>query len=266
MEASPSSLRRRILDIQRPILGKIVLNCGYTSRMTQITASLGILHLERGLAPGATPPPPSPGSLLNPATFNFPVITETVPGAWVENVVRGDPTLEPAYVAAARKLVERGAIAISSTCGFTIRYQAAVATSVNVPVAMSSLLLLPVLLRQLPRQAKIAVLTYDSTHLGEDLLGLDDPAERTRIVIGGIEGGKYWHDELKRPPPPTDVAAVETDVAACIARLRAVHPEIAAVLFECAGFPVVAPTIRRIAKLPVYDITTLCRTMLASVA
>ncbi|MCP3380279.1 hypothetical protein NLM31_07740 [Bradyrhizobium sp. CCGUVB4N] len=234
--------------------------------MTQITASLGILHLERGLAPGATPPPPLPGSLLNPATFNFPVITETVPGAWVENVVRGDPTLEPAYMAAARRLVERGAIAISSTCGFSIRYQAAVATSVSVPVAMSSLLLLPVLLRQLPRQAKIAVLTYDSTHLGEDLLGLDNSADRARIVIGGIEGGKYWHDELKRPPPPTDVAAIETDVIACISRLRAVHPEIGTILFECAGFPAAAPTIRRVAKLPVYDITTLSRMMLASVA
>ncbi|XSC42611.1 hypothetical protein ACF1BQ_030315 [Bradyrhizobium sp. RDT10] len=79
----------------------------------------------------------------------------------MENVVRGDPSLEPAYIAAARRLVERGAIAIHSTCGFAVRYQRAVAAAVNVPVAMSSLLLLPALLRQLPPSAKIAVLTYD---------------------------------------------------------------------------------------------------------
>ncbi|MBT1517158.1 hypothetical protein KIP88_43215 [Bradyrhizobium sp. SRL28] len=131
---------------------------------------------------------------------------------------------------------------------------------------MSSLLLLPALLRELPLASKIAVLTYDSTHCGEDLLGIDDPAARARIVIGGIEGGKYWHDELKRPPPPTDVAAVETEVAACVARLRDAHPEIASILFECAAFPIVAPAIRRIAKLPVYDITDLCRMTMASVA
>lgn len=226
--------------------------------------SLGILHLERGLPPGGQSPAPLPGSILNPATFDFPVVVETVAGAWVENVVRGDPALEPAYVAAARRLADRGAVAISSTCGFSIRHQGAVAASVGVPVAMSSLLLLPALLRQLPPCAKIAVLTYDSTCLGENLLGVDDPAERARIVVGGIEGGKYWHDELKRPPPPTDAAAIEKDVAACVARLRVAHPKIAVLLFECAGFPVVAPAIRRIAKLPVYDITNLCRMTMAA--
>ncbi|WP_247985987.1 hypothetical protein [Bradyrhizobium sp. 186] len=226
--------------------------------------SLGILHLERGLAPGATPPAPARGSILNPATFDFPTISETVAGAWVENVVRGDPTLEPAFIAAARRLVKRGAVAISSTCGFSVRHQPAVAASVDVPVVMSSLLLLPALLRQLPWRAKIAVLTYDSTYCSEDLLGIDDQSERERIVIGGIEGGKFWHDELKRPAPPLDVAAIEADVANCIARLRSKHPEIATILFECAAFPIVAPAIRRIAKLPVYSITDLCRLAMAS--
>ncbi|MGY4230147.1 hypothetical protein ACVMIH_007508 [Bradyrhizobium sp. USDA 4503] len=239
----------------------------YASHMTlQPTRSLGVLHLERGLPPDAPRPAPLPGALLNPATFNFPVISETVAGAWVENVVRGDPSLEPAYIAAARRLVERGAVAISSTCGFSVRHQPAVAASVTVPVVMSSLLLLPALLRQVPSSAKIAVLTYDSTYLSEDLLGVDDPADRARIVIGGIEGGKFWHDELKRPPPPVDVAAIETDVAACVTRLRAADPEIVAVLFECAAFPLVAQVVRRIAKLPVYDITDLCRLVLASIA
>ncbi|MGY8685799.1 hypothetical protein Q2941_50100 [Bradyrhizobium sp. UFLA05-153] len=232
----------------------------------QTSRLLGILTLERGVSPNALPPKPVPGSMLNSATFDFPTIQETVAGAWVENVVHGDPTLEPAYIAAARRLVERGAVAISSTCGFSIRHQPAVAASVNVPVVMSSLLLLPTLLRHLPPHAKIAVLTYDSKHCSEDLLGLNDPAKRARVVIGGIEGGKFWHDELKRPTPPLDVAAIETDVTACIARLRTAHPQIAAILFECAAFPIVAPAIRRIAKLPIYDITDLCRMTMASTA
>ncbi|RZM96721.1 hypothetical protein CWO91_37995 [Bradyrhizobium genosp. SA-3] len=129
---------------------------------------------------------------------------------------------------------------------------------------MSSLLLLPLLLRQLPSKAKIAILTYDSTHFSEDLLGFDDAAERARLVIGGIEGGKFWHDELNRPAPPTDVAAIETDVAACIKRLQDAHQEIAAILFECAAFPTVTARIRRMVKLPIYDITDLCRITMAS--
>ncbi|MER8805137.1 hypothetical protein [Mesorhizobium sp. M0998] len=129
-------------------------------------------------------------------------------------------------------------------------------------MALSSLLLLPTLLRQLSPQAKIAVLTYDSTHCGEDLLGIHDPAERARVVIGGIEGGKFWYDELERPPP-VDVNAIEAEVASCVTRLRV--PEIAAILFECAGFPLVAPAIRHLTKLLVYDITGLYQTMIASI-
>ncbi|MDF0498632.1 hypothetical protein [Bradyrhizobium yuanmingense] len=239
----------------------------YSSGMTlHSSRSLGILTLERGVPAGAKPPTPPPGSMLNSATFNFPTISETVPGAWVENVVRGDPALEPSFVAAAQRLVQRGAIVISSTCGFSIRHQPTLAAAVNVPVVTSSLLLLPTLLHQLPSAAKIAVLTYDSTHCGEDLLGVDDQAQRARIVIGGIEGGKFWHDELKRPAPPVDVAAIEADVTACVVRLRAAHPEIAAILLECAGFPMVALAVRRMAKLPVYDITDLCRMAMASVS
>lgn len=225
--------------------------------------SLGILCLERGPSPPGATSLPVPGTMRSSATFKFPTIFETVPGAWVENIVRGDPALEEPYVTAAKRLVERGAIAISSNCGFTVRHQAAVAAAVNVPVLMSSLLLLPTLLRQFPSRAKVLVLTYDSTHCSEDVLGIENTVERARIVIGGIEGGKFWQDELKRPVPPIDAAAMEADVIACVGRLRAAHPEVAAILFECAGFPIVAPAIRRITGLPAYDITDLCRLTMA---
>lgn len=231
---------------------------------TQNSHPLGILDNERGLPPGVKPVA-VPGSMLHPDTFEFPVILETVAGGWVENVVRGDPTLESAFIAAARRLVERGAVAISSACGFSIRHQRAVAASIEVPVVTSSLLLLPLLLRQLPPKAEIAVLTYDSAHCGEDVIGIDDPSERARIVVGGIEGGKYWHDGLKRPLPPADVAAIEADVAARIKKLRNEHPEITIILFECAAFPTVAAPIRSMTKLPVYDITDLCRLTMASI-
>lgn len=230
---------------------------------TQTPPSLGILLLDRG---EPTRPSKTRGSLSTPETFDFPVLLETVPGAWADSVVRGDPGLEPAYVAAAKRLVERDAAAIISNCGFTIRYQRAVAAAVNVPVAMSSLLLLPLLLRQAPKQAKIAVATFDSTRLREELLGIDDRADRARIVIGGIEGSDFWHDEMKRPPAWSGTAGLEKDVVACLARLRAKHPEVAAVLLECTAFPMVSAAVRSSTKLPVYDITDLARMTHASVA
>ncbi|WOH57658.1 hypothetical protein [Bradyrhizobium sp. BWC-3-1] len=228
---------------------------------SQTPRSLGILNLERGPETFK----PKPGSLMNPDTFKFPVISETVAGAWADVVIRGDQALEPAYIAAARRLVERGAVVISSNCGFSIRHQAAVAAAVNVPVVMSSLLLVPSLLRQLPPAAKLAVVTADSTHCGKDLLGVDDPAERARVVVGGIEGGKLLQNEMQRPPVPTDIADIETDVAACVARLVHAHPNIGAFLFECTGFPMVTAAIRRAVRQPIYDVVDLCRITLASV-
>ncbi|MGY2933056.1 hypothetical protein ACVWZ6_002658 [Bradyrhizobium sp. GM6.1] len=230
-----------------------------------MTPAIGMLCLEYGIPPADFIPSTRIGAISNHATFGFPVIGETVEGARVENVVRGDPTLEPAYVAAAKRLVSRGAIAISSDCGFSIRHQAAVAASVSVPVVMSSLLLAPTLLRQLPKHAKLAVITFDSNYSDEGLLGVEDAMDRKRIVIGGIEGTKYWHDGLKMPLPPTDVDAIEADVSACIARLRIAHPSIAAILLECASFPLAASVIRKNIQLPVYDITMLCRMTLQSI-
>jgi hypothetical protein len=230
---------------------------------SQSTRCLGILDLERG-PPGATFSK-LPGSLRNPTTFDVPLIIETVEGAWADVVIPGHPALEEACVAAARRLVERGAVVIASDCGFFIRHQAAVAAAVKVPVVMSTLLLVPTVLRQLPPAAKLAVLSADSRHLHRKLLGVDDPTDQARIVIGGIEGGKYLAQAMQRPLPPTDVAAVEEDVTSCVARIRAAHPEVAAMVCECTAFPLVTPVIRRITKLPVYDITNLCKLTLASV-
>lgn len=225
------------------------------------------------------------GSMLNPATFDFPMIWETVSGAWTDAIVRGDLDLESSCIEAAKRLVERGANAISADCGFFIRHQEAVAAAVNVPVAMSSLLLIPSLLRQLPPAAKLALICF-STCCDKDLLGINDPADRERVIMyGAIEDRTAHRIEMIHPSRPielsdrnTDLADanietyiascvvdIETDIDACIARLRTAHPEIGAVLFECTFFPMVAPAIRLATKLPVYDITTLCRLTLDSV-
>ncbi|MER9690200.1 hypothetical protein [Mesorhizobium sp. M0139] len=242
---------------------------------SQTSSSLGILQLECRLPIEALPSVTGvTGSIQQPTTFDFPVVMETVPGAWADDVICGDPALESGCVTAARRAVERGAVVITSDCGFFIRHQEAVAASVNVPVVMSSLLLVPTLLRQLPRAAKLAVVTADSRHCTHDLLGLAGPAERSRVAIGGIEDGEwfrnvmtYWsRDERKAAAPPIRESDLKADVAACVMRMRAAHPEIAAVLFECTGFPAVGSAIRRITGLPTYDVETLYRMTLASVA
>jgi hypothetical protein len=228
--------------------------------------ALGVLKTQRGEGTeGPHPLESVPGSVLHAETFGVPIISETAEGAWPSVVIRGDPKLEAAYVAAARKLEQRGAAAITSTCGFSIRYQAAVAAAVKIPVVLCSLLLLPVLLRQLASSAKIAVVTADASHCGDDMLAIGNDADRARIVVAGIEGGKFLRGEMQVPPAPMDIAGMVDEVVTCVERMRSRHPEIRAILFECAGFPSAAAATRRSTGLPVYDITTVAGMALASV-
>jgi hypothetical protein len=222
---------------------------------------LGILTLERGSGEW---PHPAGGEMDNPSTWPFATIIETVSDAWVENVVPGDPAVQPAFLEAGRRLVERGATVITTTCGFTRRYQEALSRQLPVPVATSSLLLLPSLLRIHP-YGKVAVLTYDSNFLDDELLGLDQPADRSRVVVGGVEGGVYWKNELAKPPRPTDLAQLESEVWYCLQKLHGHHEDIRAVLYECCGFPPTAMRMRERSNLPVYDIVTLCRLMMQAV-
>ncbi|MER9613200.1 hypothetical protein NKI91_32055 [Mesorhizobium sp. M0312] len=235
---------------------------------SQIVGPLGILSLQKGATPREFPEP-HPEHLE--MFVGVPLILEDVAGAWAEDIILGNPDLEEACIAAARRLVKRGAAVITSNCGFFVRHQIAVAASVGVPVVTSSLLLAPMLLRQLSRDAKLAVLTADARHCSMDLLGLDSPNDRARVVIAGIEGSKVLDEmnadympQSRVTPQLTDRAALEEEVVARLDRLRAEHPEIGAVLLECTGFPLVAPAIRSSARLPVYDITDLCRMTLST--
>ncbi|ARO32651.1 hypothetical protein NXC14_PA00383 (plasmid) [Rhizobium sp. NXC14] len=233
---------------------------------SQRSLTLGILELDEGLSPDSPTFPPRQGSLYHPATFERPLIAEIVEGALPDVVIRGDASLEGACVAAAERLVARGAGVITADCGFFIRHQQAISAAVNVPVVTSSLLLIPVLLQQLAPQKKLAVLTADSRHCSEDLLGIQSPADRKRVVVGGIEGGVYVRNALARPFVRTDLEQIEREVGDRISVLRAVHPDIALILLECTAFPVVANSLRAKTGLPIYDITDLCKLTLASVS
>lgn len=172
---------------------------------SQTNLTLGILELDEGLTADSPTFAPREGSLFHPATFNRPVITEMVEGALAEVIIPGDASLESACIAAAERLIARGAGVITADCGFFIRHQQAISAAVNVPVVTSSLLLIPALLRQLAPQKKLAVLTANSRHCSEDLLGIENPADRKSVVVGGIEGGVYVRNALARPFVRTDV-------------------------------------------------------------
>lgn len=224
--------------------------------MTQNSGALGILMLQ-------DPAQTRPGTLFHPTTFPFPTICRRVPDAWVSNVVFGgeDDKMEAAFIAAAKELVRDGAVALTSNCGFTIKYQEAMTRALSVRVSMSSLLLLPYLAATI--KGRIGILSFDSRPLTADLLKSAGVQSHDRIAIAGIEKSKTWQTVMAEPANDCVVSKVTKnddggsqlaeDVLAAIALLRKQHDDIEVLLFECAGFPVVAREVRKRTGLPVYD-------------
>lgn len=216
--------------------------------MTQNSGALGILQLDNA-------PQMLAGSLSNPATFAFPIICRRVLGASVRNVVFGaqDDRMEAAFINAAKELVHDGAVAITSNCGFTIKYQKAMMQALSVPVSMSSLLLLPYLVAT--TKGRIGILTFDSRPLTSDLLRLVGVETHDRVAVAGIENSQTWR-MMSEPENKTTISQMAEDLLAAIAHMRKRHDDVEAILFECAGFPAVANGVREQTKLPVYDAVT----------
>lgn len=201
------------------------------------------------------------GCLSNPETFAFPILCRTVEGAWVENVVPGDPAVEPAFTAAAKAVAREGAVAVTSNCGFAIRHQRAVADTLAIPVSLSSLLLLPSLLNTVGSGQRVGIATFDSRYFSSDLLPLAGVADPERCVIVGIENTASWQ-AMSRRNVKIGYDELEADLTGAITQLLSRHRDIAALLFECAGFGPFAPAIRRKTAMPVYDAQTNARLLM----
>jgi hypothetical protein len=171
--------------------------------------ALGILSLAD---PHSALPPP-PRGFDEAEWFAYPTIVKAVPGAWAREVVGGNLSLTPAFVAAARELEAAGACAITADCGYAIAHQEAVRDAVSIPVACSSLLQLPLLRSMLPKGGRIGLLCFDASQLERSYLeiaGLEGGAD-VPIAIGSIQGTKSWENWIAAETT-TDWPVLEDDV------------------------------------------------------
>lgn len=189
--------------------------------------------------------------LAEQGRYDFPLISRRVPGAWTHNVLAGDPECESSFVSCAQELVAEGATAITADCGFALHYQQALARALTVPVATSSLLLLPMALATIPSEKKIGLVVADAGRVTPKLLSLAGVHETNRLVIDGLQGTASLavfssvRDELP-------VAQLIEDVDTMVDRVLA-RDSVAALVMECTGFVRLADRVRKRARIPVYD-------------
>jgi hypothetical protein len=203
---------------------------------------LGILMLDTRF-------PRPVGDVGHRGSWQMPVVYATVPGASPRRVVQpGDPALLQPFIEAACGLVDRGAAAITTSCGFLVRYQAALQAALPVPVWTSALLALPLLDRP-------GVVTVDGDALGAAHL-LAAGADPT-TPLEGLAPGCSLQRTLLQDLPTLDTGAAEADVVAAARRLVQREPTIANLVLECTNMPPYAAAVQRATGRPVHHLMTL---------
>jgi hypothetical protein len=202
--------------------------------------------------------PRIPGDMGNARTFPFPVRYHRVSGAEPDLVVRrGAEGLLPAFVDGAKALEREGVGAITTNCGFLIKYQAELGRAVRVPVFTSSLLLVPLVHRMLPPGGRVGIMTVNAgtltpAHLAAAGIGSDVP-----IAVVGMETEKEFTHALLDNQMELDVDLAREEHVRVARRFVADYPDIGAIVLECTNMPPYTADIQRETGRPVFDIVSL---------
>jgi hypothetical protein len=213
-------------------------------------APLGILMLQARF-------PRIPGDMGNALTWPFPVLYKVVSGATPERVVlQGAQGLLPDFLAAATELVDQGAEAITTNCGFLSLFQAELAAHVRVPVATSALIQVPWVQATLPPGKRVGVVSVSAgsltpNHLRAAGVPLDTP------IAGTETGREFFRVLIKAEKDDMDVDLAAQDILDAGRALVARHADIGAIVLECTNMPPYAHALRQAIGLPVFDIYSL---------
>lgn len=203
---------------------------------------LGVLMLQ-------TQFPRLAGDVGHPASFRMPVRWQVVQGATPERVVpQTDAALLAPFIDAAHQLISQGARALTTSCGFLVRFQQELQAALPVPVWTSSLLKLPELHRP-------GVLTVDAGSLGPAELVCAGAAADTPVE--GLAPGCSLQRTLLLDLPTLDPPAARQDVVEAALRLMGRHPHLDAIVLECTNMPPYADDVARVTGLPVHHVMTL---------
>ena len=208
-------------------------------------ASVGILMLDARF-------PRIPGDMGNALTWPFPVHYRIVRDASPERVVRRKAEgLLDAFIAAGRELVSDGADGITTNCGFLSLFQEEISEALDVPVATSSLMQVPMVEKLLPPGKRAGILTISASTLTEQHLTSAGVAPDT--PVGTTEGGREFTRVILGNELELDVDAARQDNVDAALRLRADHSQLGAIVLECTNMIPYAADIRAATGLPVFS-------------
>jgi len=219
---------------------------------------IGILYIDDVYYPMV------PGNVVNGWTYKYPVRLKAVAGLTIERLFAADPGICDDLILAGTELEKEGVRAITAACGFFGNFQRQMASTMHVPVAMSSLIQIPWIRTLLGPDMKIGVLTADASSLTEHLLA-SCGASSEGLVIRDLRHAPHFSCILEGRGE-FDNNEVRREVTAAAMDLIASAPDVGAILLECSDMPPYAADVQRATELPVFDFITMINWLEQSVA
>lgn len=218
---------------------------------------VGLLRLDEPITEH-----PKARDLDHPHTLAWRTIPLNVPGASLDAILRADPAIAHPFVNAAKDLERQGAKLIISNCGYTIAYDKMIRENVNVAVASSSLLLLPLIAGLITDKGRIGILTFDASKLTQRHLELAWPEyNQEKVLLSGLEGTRAWQEITQTGLYDAD--RILDDSLSCLEKLTD-DASVEAVLIECCALCAFIPAYRARTELPVFDMVTMAEMLIAS--
>ncbi|MGB9673874.1 MAG: aspartate/glutamate racemase family protein [Anaerolineales bacterium] len=210
--------------------------------------------------------PAFPGDVRNPSAYPFPIQYEIVEGVDIYRLVRGDDKsscLDP-ILTAAKKLERIGCKAIVGECGYFAFFQKEVASAIQLPVFMSSLLQVPFAQQIVGDNQIVGILAANSRFLSEHHLVSVGIQIGSNYVIGGaMDDGRcpeldnLWTDGIRPSIPQANYEKAEAEFLAVALEFYEANPNMGAMVLECTGFPPFARALQRLIDIPIFSWGTL---------
>ena len=210
--------------------------------------------------------PGFPGDVRNATTYPFNVQFEIVKGVDIQALVFAEDKsscLSP-IKQAAFNLQQKGCRAISAECGYFAYFQREIASSLDIPVFMSSLLQVPWAQQVIGSDKVVGI------YVGSKRAVRDEHLEAVGIVLnsnyvleGAVDGGtceefeNLWIEGRRPDCPQADYAKAEKEFLSVGKKFFDRHPNMGAMVLECTGFPPFARALQREIDIPVYSYSTL---------
>lgn len=225
-----------------------------------VQGAMGIIVLDTGFER-------IPGDIAHPATWPFPVEFRVVPGVAPADVISGDPAdVLDHFRAAIEDLVERDVCAIATSCGFLSVVQEDLAAYSPVPFAASPLMQVPTAQALLPAGRKVGIIVSDPEAFTKDhLRGVGAPSGTPYASLNS-EGPILSTMRESGSFRETNFSLLEADALATAEELINSHPDVGAIVLECANLPPFSAAIAARFSRPVYDAVTLVNWLWAGVA